>query len=154
MEIFDTPHRCLLGCKYLILRSLWQTHREQGCFCSQWSLFAPLPAVCLVHLHLVPQGCPLPSIGWKTYVCELLLVPRGEQACISHPGPPGWGLFQSCSLELRNAIGHISLNPFLSSYILLYGESKMESKSLMNASLPFLQEAQLLVNGVFIERKH
>lgn len=69
-------------------------------------------------------------------VCELTLVPFGQQAYV---WLPGHSLCKVC-FHASNWNSEIQLitfhqKPFFPSYILLYGKTKMESKSLIHPCL-------------------
>lgn len=78
-------------------------------------------------------------------------VPRGEQACVPVPGLAlGEVCFRAAQKQLRNTVGHILLKTHFQLHPCVMEKPRWSLKAY--CILAFLQEAQLLIKGVFIGR--
>lgn len=115
-------------CKYFTLKSQWQTPRKHGALVvKEWPLGTPFQAVCLVNMCLVPPGrCSESTQRWTD------LLPLEEQAFVFPSGPALWEIcFGAANWSSEIQLVTFQWKQLLSNYIVLYGKTKRESKSLV-----------------------
>lgn len=145
MEVFDTSHRFYV-CVNISPQNLYgrYTGHLELFLLNRWSLSTHVYAICRVDTHLVSLGqSAAPAQDGNTQACERMVMPLGEQGCISVLSYPVGDLFQSCWLEPKNAVGHISLQTISSQlHCTLWKNQGGVQKC--NVSLPFSKRLSFL----------